>query len=49
MVELTEEHTPVSTKLEYETMYFDGSLILEGARVGVLLIFLSGDKLRYAL
>jgi ribonuclease HI len=30
-------------------MYFDGSLTLEGAGAGVLLMSPSGDKLRYAL
>ena len=30
-------------------MYFNGSLTLKGAGVGVLLISPSGDKLRYAL
>ena len=36
-------------KVEYLTMYFDGSLTLEGAGVGVLLISPSDDRLRYAL
>jgi hypothetical protein len=30
-------------------MYFDGSLTLERVGAGVLLMFPSGDKLRYAL
>jgi hypothetical protein len=34
--------------VEYWTMYFDVSLTLKGADMGVLLISPSGDKLRYA-
>jgi hypothetical protein len=30
-------------------MYFDGSLKLEGAGAGVLLIFLKGEQLKYVL
>jgi hypothetical protein len=30
-------------------MYFDGSLKLEGAGAGVLLIFLMGEQLKYVL
>jgi len=49
-VEWTEEQTLTSPiKAEYWTMYFDGSLTLEGASAGVFLISLSGDKLRYIL
>ncbi|XP_066396200.1 uncharacterized protein [Miscanthus floridulus] len=34
---------------EHWTMYFDGSLNLDGARVGIYFISPSGDKLRYVL
>jgi len=34
---------------EHWTMYFDGSLNLDGARVGVYFISPSGDKLHYVL
>ena len=46
----TKEQTSTApVKVEYWTMYFDGSLTLEGVGVGVLLISPSGDKLRYVL
>ena len=34
---------------EHWTMYFDGSLNLDGARVGIYFISPLGDKLRYVL
>ena len=34
---------------EYWTMYFDGSVMAPGSRVGVLLISLDGSRLRYAI
>jgi hypothetical protein len=40
--------TPVSDDhLEHCTMYFDGSLNIDGAGAGVYIISPSGDKLRY--
>jgi hypothetical protein len=38
--------TPVD-KLEHWTMYFDGSLMLDGGGAGVLFIFLKGEQLKY--
>jgi len=40
--------TPDITQ-EYWTMYFDGSVMAPGSRVGVLLISLDGSRLRYAI
>src|SRR5437868_12515668 len=36
-------------KLEYWTMYFDGSLMIEGARAGIMLISPTGERLKYVL
>ena len=48
ITEWTDMQTPISVDLpEHWTMYFDGSLNLNGARVGVYFISPSGDKLRY--
>jgi hypothetical protein len=44
-----EQASTAPIKVECWTMYFDGSLTLEGVGVGVLLISPSSDKLRYAL
>src|SRR6266542_1514539 len=42
--------TPVITeKLEYWTMYFDGSLMVEGAGAGIVLISPTGERLKYIL
>ena len=41
-------HVPVDHP-EHWTMYFDGSLNLDGAGVSVYFILPSGDKLRYVL
>src|SRR5438552_13887564 len=50
IAEWTEVQTPVVTeKLEYWTMYFDGSLMIEGAGAGIMLISLTGERLRYIL
>ena len=50
MVEWTEEQgSTVPAKVKYWTMYFNCSLTLEGAGMGVLLISPYGEKLRYAL
>ena len=50
ILEWTKEQAMTApVKVEYWIMYFDGSLTLEGAGVGVLLISPNSDKLRYAL
>ena len=49
VAEWTEEQASTTpNRVEYWTMYFNGSLTLKGAGVGVLLMSPSGDKLRYA-
>ena len=40
---------PTTTRPEHWTMYFDGSLWLEGGGAGVLLISPNGEQLRYVL
>jgi hypothetical protein len=43
-------NTPVSdNSLEHWKMYFDGSLNIDGAIVGVYFISSSGDRLSYVL
>jgi ribonuclease HI len=50
IAEWTDMQTPVPVDHpEHWTMYFDGSLNLDGARAGVYFIYPSGDKLRYVL
>ena len=50
IVEWTDMQTPVSVDHpKHWTMYFNGSLNLDGARVGIYFILPSGDKLRYVL
>jgi hypothetical protein len=50
MVEWRENQLPTPTKrLEHWVMYFDGSLKLEGAGAGVLLISPKGEQLKYVL
>src|SRR5207237_988698 len=50
IVEWTEVQTPAITeKLEYWTMYFDGSLMIEGAGAGIVLISPTGERLKYVL
>jgi ribonuclease HI len=50
MVEWRENQLPTPTEqLEHWVMYFDGSLNLEGAGAGVLLISLTGEQLKYVL
>ena len=50
VAEWTEEQASTTpNRVEYWTMYFNGSLTLKGAGVGVLLMSPSSDKLRYAL
>ena len=50
VVEWTDMNTPVSpTSTEHWTMYFDGSLNIDGAGAGVHFISPSGDKLSYVL
>jgi hypothetical protein len=43
------QQPPPAEKLEHWKMYFDGSLNLEGAGVGVLFISPQGDHLKYVL
>src|SRR6266540_3275540 len=50
ITEWIEVQTPAITeKLEYWTMYFDGSLMIEGAGAGIVLISLIGERLKYVL
>ena len=49
-IEWMDMQTPISVDHpEQWTMYFDGSLNLDGARAGVYFISPSGDKLLYVL
>src|SRR5438105_4248801 len=46
----TEVQPPTITeKLEYWTMYFDGSLMIEGAGSGIMLISSTSEQLKYIL
>src|SRR6266511_1811944 len=50
LVEWTEIQTPAITeKLEYWTMYFDDSLMIEGAGAGIMLISPTSERLKYIL
>jgi ribonuclease HI len=50
MVEWRENQLPTPIeRLEHWVMYFDGSLKLEGAVAGVLLISPTGEQLKYVL
>ena len=50
LAEWSKIQTPIITeKLEYWTMYFDGSLMIEGAGVGIVLISSIGERLKYVL
>jgi ribonuclease HI len=50
IVEWTDMNTPVSDNSpKHWKMYFDGSLNIDGARVGVYFISPSGDRLSYVL
>src|SRR6266540_26031 len=50
IVEWTEVQTPaIMEKLEYWMMYFDGSLMIEGAGAGIVLISPIGERLKYVL
>jgi hypothetical protein len=50
MAEWRENHLPTPTERpEHWVMYFDGSLKLEGAGAGVLLISPTGEQLKYVL
>ena len=50
IAEWTEVQTPpLSTSLEYWTLYFDGSLMVVGAWAGVVLISLIGERMEYAV
>src|SRR5438128_1199053 len=50
IAEWTEVQTPAITeKLEYWTMYFDGSLMIEGAGAGIVLISPTGERLKYVV
>ena len=46
----TEAHVnPAAADLEYWNMYFNGSLMLQGAGVGVVLVSPSENQMRYVL
>src|SRR5437762_4699841 len=48
ITEWTEVQTPAITeKFEYWTMYFNGSLMIEGAGAGIVLISPTGERLKY--
>src|SRR6266542_1907153 len=50
IAEWTEVQTPAITeKVEYWTMYFDGSLMIEGVGASIVLISPIGDRLKYVL
>jgi hypothetical protein len=50
MAEWRENQLPTPTERpEHWVMYFDGSLNLEGAGAGVLLIYQKGEQLKYVL
>src|SRR5438128_3086478 len=50
IAEWTEVQTPgITEKLEYWMMYFDGSLMIEGAGAGIMLITPTGERLKYVL
>src|SRR5438105_7126424 len=50
IAEWTEVQTPAITeKLEYWMMYFDGSLMIEGAGAGIILISPISERLKYVL
>src|SRR6266540_2684745 len=50
LAEWTKIQTPAITeKLEYWTIYFDGSLMVEGTGVGIMLISPTGEQLKYVL
>ena len=50
IVEWTDLSTPASSESdEYWTMYFDGSLTIDGAGAGVLFVSPSKEQLRYVL
>src|SRR5438128_8212771 len=50
IAEWTEVQSPAITeKLEYWTMYFDGSLMIEGAGASIVLISPTGERLKYVL
>src|SRR5438132_2806770 len=50
IAEWTEVQTPAITeKLEYWIIYFDNSLMIEGAGAGIVLISPAGERLKYVL
>ena len=50
IAEWTEVQAPASSEhFEYWAMYFDGSLMLEGAGAGILFISPTGERLKYVL
>ena len=40
---------PAAIDQEYRTMYFDGSLMKKGARVGLVFVSPVGVRMRYAI
>ena len=50
IAEWIEVQTPaIIEKLEYWTMYFNGSLMIKGAGAGIVLISPTGERLKYVL
>src|SRR6266508_1833271 len=50
IAEWTEVQTPAITeKLEHWTVYFDGSLMIEGAGAGIVLISPTDERLKYVI
>jgi ribonuclease HI len=50
VAEWTETQTPLAlVEQEYWTMYFDGSLMKNGARAGLVFISLLGVRMRYMI
>ena len=43
------QRSAITEKLEYWTMYFNGSLMIEGTGAGIMLISPTGERLKYVL